>query len=180
MLGENFPYCCGILKHPTAHIFSFAILVSLAAALNYLMVHAPNYFYFSAIVSTIIVLSVKLVALFVHGPELKKLSTRTTSSESRYESSPQLILVLAICFKSGNFTLYSASSLLSSILMIGKSGAQSHLTFGSENLIEKTGRGWRGLLKKPYILKAKKNWQSQLSSPKKWCKKCVNRVIGVY
>ena len=154
------------MEHPTAHLFSFTILVSLAAALNYLMVNAPNYFYFAAIVSSIMVLSVKMVALFVHGPELKKLTTRTTSSESRYESSPQLILVLAICFKSGNFTLYSASSLLSSILMIGKSGAESHLTFGSENLIEKTGRGWRGLLKKTYILKAKKMAESTFQPQK--------------
>ena len=98
------------------------------------------------------VLSVKVMALVVHGPELKKLSTRMTSSESQYESSLQLLLVLVICFKTGEFTSSSISSLLSSVVMIGKSGAESYLTFGSENLLEQTGPGWRGLLKKLKLL----------------------------
>ena len=98
------------------------------------------------------VLSIKVTAMIVHGPELKKLSTRMTSSESQYESSLQLMLVLLICLKTGDFTASSVSSLLSSVVMIGKSGAESHLTFGRENLIEQTGPGWRGLLKKLKLL----------------------------
>ena len=93
------------------------------------------------------VLSIKVTALVVHGPELKKLSTQMTSLESQYESSLQLMLVLVICLKTGEFIWSSASSLLSSVVMIGKSGAESYLTFGSKNLIEQTGPGWRGLLK---------------------------------
>ena len=41
-----------------------------------------------------------------------------------------------------------ASSLASSIVMIGKAGAESYLTFGKENLIEQTGHGRQGLLRK--------------------------------
>ena len=140
------------MKHSTAHLLSFAILVGLATVLAFILMGDPAYFYFTAILSTIMVLSVKVLALFVHGPELKKLSTRMTSSESQYESSLQLFLVLLICFKNGEVSLSSASSLLSSIVMIGKSGAESYLTFGSENLLEETGPGWRGLLKKLKLL----------------------------
>ena len=98
------------------------------------------------------VLGVKSAAMMAHGPQLKKLSTRMTSSESQYESSLQLLLVISISFKTGKLPLSSASSLLSSILMIGKSGAESHLTFGKENLLEQTGRGFKGLLGKIKLL----------------------------
>ena len=118
----------------------------------FLLMNFSAYFYFTAILSTIMVLSIKVIALFAHGPEVKKLSMRMTSSESQYESSLQLMLVLVICLKTGKFTWSSASSLLSSVLMIGKSGAESHLTFGRENLLEQTGPGWRGLLKKLKLL----------------------------
>jgi len=144
---SRYRVCRGI-----AHLLSLAILVGLAVALFFLLVVFPAYFYFTAILSTIMVLSIKVTATVAHGPELKKLSTRMTSSESQYESSLQLILVLAICFKTGQFTASSISSLLSSVVMIGKSGAESYLTFGSENLLEQTGPGWRGLLKKLKLL----------------------------
>ena len=96
------------MKHPTAHLLSFVIVLGLAFALAVLLGFAPVYFYITAILSTIMVLSVKVVAIFVHGKELKKLSTRMTSSESQYESSLQLMLVLVICFKTGKFTWASA------------------------------------------------------------------------
>ena len=98
------------------------------------------------------ILGKKLTTIFVHGPEMKKLSTRMTMSESHSESSLQLMLALAICLKTGKFTWFNINSMLSSVLMIGKSGAESHLTFGRENLLEQTGPGWRGLLKKLRLL----------------------------
>ena len=137
-----------------AQLLSFALLGVMAFAFVMLLAFNPGYFYFVALFSTIMVLSVKVVALFVHGPEMKKLSTRMTSSESQYESSLQLMLVLAICFTSGttSFTFARASSMLSSVVMIGKSGAECYLTFGVENLIEQTEGGWRGLLQKIKLL----------------------------
>jgi len=120
--------------------------------LAFLLINFSAYFYFTAILSTIMVLIVKVIALFAHGPELKKLSAQMTSSESQYESSLQLMLVLVISFTTGEFTLSSVSSLLSSVVMIGKSGAESYLTFGRENLLEQTGPGWRGLLNKIKLL----------------------------
>ena len=120
--------------------------------LVYILVEIPTFFYFTAILSTIMVLSIKVVALAVQGPQLKKLSTRMTSTESQYESSLQLFLVLAIIILTGTITWMRWMSLLSSFLMIGKSGAESYLTFGRANLIEQTGSGWRGLLKKLKLL----------------------------
>ena len=141
------------LKHTTAHLLSLAILCSIAvAAMFFIGSYVPDYWYFTAILATIMILSVKVATIFVQGPEMKKLSMRMTSLESRSESSLQLMLVLVICFKTGKFTWSSANSLLSSVLMIGKSGAESHLTFGRENLLEQTGPGWRGLFKKLKLL----------------------------
>ena len=94
------------------------------------------------------VLGVKLLALFVQGPETKKLSTRLTSAESQYESSLQALMVVAICLKKESLTANSISSLLSSMLVISKSGAESYLTFGGENKLENCGSGWKGLLNK--------------------------------
>ena len=140
------------MKHTTAHLLSFVFLAGMIFALAALLFADTVYFYFTAILSTIMVLTVKVATIFVQGPEMKKLSTRMTSSESQYESSLQLMLVLVICLKTGKFTWSSASSLFSSVLMIGKSGAESHLTFGRANLLEQTGPGWRGLLKKLKLL----------------------------
>ena len=102
--------------------------------------------------STIMILSIKVAALFVHGPEMKKLSTRMTSLESQCESSLQLMLVLAISLSTGRFNWVSLSSFLSSVLMIGKSGAESYLTFGNDNLIELAVGGLQGLLRKLKLL----------------------------
>ena len=136
------------LKHLTAHLLSFSILGGISIGLGFLLQMVPAYFYVTAILSVVMMVSVKLTAMFVHGPEVRRLSTRMTSSESKYESSLQLMVVLAICLNSGKVSKPCASSLASSIVMIGKSGAESYLTFGSENLIEQTGRGKEGLLKK--------------------------------
>ena len=94
-----------------------------------------NFVFGLAIVSAIPLLGVKCVALFAHGPEMKKLVVRTTSSECQFESALQLWLLVWIFQSNGNykdpFWLLSAAS---SILMIGKSGAESSLTFSDEQI----------------------------------------------
>jgi len=64
-----------------------------------------------------------------------------TALESQYESSLQLFLVLLSWFssKSGRASSSSLSAALSSILVIGKSGAESFLTFGHDNRLEMSG-----------------------------------------
>ena len=132
------------------NLLSLAALIALATLL---IIFIPNYFYYSAVLSSIMVIGVKVLALIVHGPEVKKLSTRVTSAESQYESSLQLLLVVTICLKTETLPdATSVSSILSSILVIGKSGAESYLTFGEENMLEKCGQGWKGLVNKLRLL----------------------------
>ena len=137
-------------------VANLLFVAALVTAAVFLVLLVPRYFYYSAVLSTIIVLGVKILALFVHGPEMKKLSTRATSAESQYESSLQVFLVVWIILKNrdqGNeIPGSSISSILSSLLMISKSGAESYLTFGEENKLEICGRGWGGLLSKLKLL----------------------------
>ena len=132
------------------NLLSFTAMISLATLL---LIYVPQYFYYAAVLSTLMILGVKVLALIVHGPEVKKLATRVTSAESQYESSLQLLLVVTICLRHEILPgPTSVSSILSSILVIGKSGAESYLTFGQVNLLEKGGQGWNGLLYKIKLL----------------------------
>ena len=133
-------------------VASFLFLAALFYFLVVLSFGFHRFFYYSAILSTTMVLGVKILAVFVHGPEMKKLSTRTTAAESQYESSLQLLLVFIISMMNRNFTTTRINALVSSILVIGKSGAESYLTFGQDNLLEKCGPGFTGLLKKLKLL----------------------------
>ena len=144
--------CC---KWPARAARGIANLLFLAApnfAVVFLFLCFPSYFFYSAVLSTIMVLGIKVLALFVHGPEMKKLSTRATAAESQGESSLQVLLVALIALRTQKVSASSASSIFSSILMISKSGAESYLTFGEENKMEKCGRGFRGLLNKLKLL----------------------------
>ena len=86
-----------------------------------------------AIACTIPLLGAKFLALFAHGPEMRKLVVRTTSSECQFESALQLWLLAWIFQSTGEYKgLIWLSSGLSSILLIGKSGAESSLTFSEQ------------------------------------------------
>ena len=143
---------CYWLVRAVKGLANYLFLATLLVAGYLCFLGFPPFFYYSAVLSTIMVLGIKTLALFVHGPEMKKLSTRATSAESQYESSLQILLVVRICLKTQNIPLSSASSILSSLLMIGKSGAESYLTFGEENKLEKRGEGWQGLINKLKLL----------------------------
>ena len=93
-------------------------------------------FYYLASVSAATVITVKILALFVHGPEMKKLSLRATLAESSNESAIQLIFVTIISLWARELTKTGLMSMISSIVMIGKSSAESYLTFGSKNELE--------------------------------------------
>ena len=90
-------------------------------------------FFSLALLSAAIVIAVKFLALFVHGPEMKKLSLRATLAESSNESTMQLIFVAIISLWSRETTNAGLMSMISSIVMIGKASAESYLTFDSKN-----------------------------------------------
>ena len=75
----------------------------------------------------------KILALFVHGPEMKKLSLKATLAESSYESAIQLIFVALISLWAKHITLTGGMLMASSLVMIGKSAAEGNLTFGPKN-----------------------------------------------
>ena len=87
----------------------------------------------TAIACTVPLLGTKFVALFAHGPEMKKLVVRTTSSECQFESALQLWLLAWIFQSTGEYKGWRwLSSAITSILLIGKSGAESSLTFSEQ------------------------------------------------
>ena len=101
------------------------------------MITKPGSIFFGlAIVSTVIVISVKLLSVFVHGPEVKKLSLKATLAESSNESAFQLIFVAIISLWAKDVTETGVMSMVSSLMMIGKAAAESHLTFGPRNELE--------------------------------------------
>ena len=86
-----------------------------------------------AIACTIPIIGAKFLALFAHGPEMKKLVVRTTSSECQFESALQLWLLAWIFQSTGEYKGWIwLCSAFSSILLIGKSGAESSLTFSEQ------------------------------------------------
>ena len=98
----------------------------------------PTGFKFLAFPCVFIVLCIKLMALIIHSPEVKKLSLKASMAESSFEASYQLYLVILSSIISGapsTATLVSGSS---SMMMIGKSSAEAYLTFSRENKLEGT------------------------------------------
>ena len=89
-----------------------------------------------AVVSAALVIGVKVLALFVHGPEMKELSLKATLAESSYESAIQLIFVALISLWAKEISNSGFMSMASSLVMIGKSAAEGHLTFGPKNLLD--------------------------------------------
>ena len=73
---------------------------------------------------------------FFHGPEMKKLSLKATLAESSYESAIQIIFVALISLWAKEISHTGLMSMASSLLMIGKSAAEGHLTFGAKNLLK--------------------------------------------
>ena len=91
-----------------------------------------------AILTTIGMLGVKAIAFFVHGQEMRRLAVKVTCMESQHESALQLLLLFWIGIY-GHPSSSSIFAIVSSILVIGKAGAESFLTFGKENKLEETG-----------------------------------------
>eukprot|EP00092_Neocalanus_flemingeri_P002204 GFUD01002344.1.p1 GENE.GFUD01002344.1~~GFUD01002344.1.p1 ORF type:complete len:451 (-),score=84.54 GFUD01002344.1:67-1419(-) len=88
----------------------------------------PLLYYFSILTSTCI-LGVKILAVFLHGPEMAKLAIKTSQIEGEFESSFQALLITAIWLITGKWD----PAMLSSVVMIGKTGAENLLSFGQTN-----------------------------------------------
>ena len=73
-------------------------------------------------------LVVKVVGVLVHTDNVRMINVKATNYEGVYESALHLSLVLYV--KLSDRGELDIPTMLSSLLMIGKSGAESFLTFG--------------------------------------------------
>ena len=78
-------------------------------------------------------LGTKLLAVFVHTPEMKEFSLKTSTAECKHESSLQLLLLLHIWLSGGELYL---GAIISSTLVIGKVGSENILMKGEVNMLE--------------------------------------------
>ena len=114
----------------------FMILGGILAGVSFLMLFSSTSFFYLSIPSSVFVVGVKVLGLFLHSPEMKKLTIRVSAVESQWEASLQLFLVGFVAAKGGHLTLASLCSILSSVAMIGKVGAENFLTFGQESKLD--------------------------------------------
>ena len=148
LAGRLCCHCCkGKLCNNLGNVLSLVLLGGLIYLLLGLSANNPTVSFVSALLSAGFILGVKLLAVFLHGPQMKRLSVRITSVESHFESALQLGLVLSIWLSGGEITMSAIFSATSSVTMIGKAGAESFLTFGGENKLEGLNLGGKlGLL----------------------------------
>ena len=112
------------------------ILGAILAGVSLLMLFSSTSFFYLSIPSTVFIVGVKVLGLFLHSSEMKKLAIRVSAVESQWEASLQLFLVAFVAAKGGQLTRASLWSILSSVAMIGKVGAESFLTFGQESKLD--------------------------------------------
>ena len=93
----------------------------------------PGVFKYSAMIVSACILSIKMVAVFVHLPAVKAVSRSLTEHESTYESSLQLFILLYIWLSTGQMYLLT---IISSVLVISKDAAENYLTSEPENMLQ--------------------------------------------
>ena len=86
-----------------------------------------------AILSSILFLGAKSVAVFVHSPELARFSLHLSQVENATKGPLQLLLILHTWLSGGLFHL---DTLVSTLLDIGKVGAENFLTTGPKDLLQ--------------------------------------------
>ena len=111
-------------------IVNFSCALSLSSTMIYASWTYPLLFRNPAILIGIMVVITKGLAIFVHTPGMKKLSSRITMCEFNTESPLQLLLLLHLWVSKG--TLYRAP-IFSSLLLIGKVNAEIYLSDQPEN-----------------------------------------------
>ena len=118
-------------------LLSFLYLVTICllciatdSALLFAFVNHPTIFKYPALAISFFTLSVKVLALFVHTPEVTKFSLKISSAESSYEAPAQLLFLLHTWLSGGQVYI---STMVSSVLVIAKVGAENILTKGEED-----------------------------------------------
>ena len=107
--------------------FSFGLWARVLLAGHLLLFRAP------AILFSSMFLAVKVLAVFVHTPEMAQFSQDMSLAENATEGRLQILLVLHNWLNGG---LFHWDTLLSTLLDCGKVGAENFLTAGPKNLLK--------------------------------------------
>ena len=89
----------------------------------------PLALFYPAVFVTCAIVLTKTVAVFVHSPRMKRLSLKMSECECFFESSLQLTLLTHIWLSGGKVYM---STIFSSMLVIGKVGAENLLNDGDQ------------------------------------------------
>ena len=114
-------------------LFVCLISVSITSAMAFAFFNQPTIFKYPALLCSLFTLGVKILAVFLHTPEMIEFSLNASTAESSYESSAQLLFLLHIWLSGGH--LYF-TAMISSTLVIGKVGAENILMKGQENKLK--------------------------------------------
>ena len=95
----------------------------------------PWVFFYPAVCLCLILLGGKILAVFIHTPEMKQFSTHLSHVECSFEASCQLLLILAIWLSGGQMHI---ASMASSVVVIGKVSAENYLMAEPKNLLAGT------------------------------------------
>ena len=87
-----------------------------------------------AFLSATLIVGVKCLGVFCHGPKTKRLVFRATKDETIFEAATQLGLLMRIFMSSGISSSASFLSAVSSVVVIGKVGVQNFLNRHGEKL----------------------------------------------
>ena len=107
----------------------FLMGTAIFVGLGVLLWHWPLAFRYPAIFITVSIVATKTVAVFLHNPRMKSLSRNMSESEAFFESALQLTLLLHIWLSGGKV---NKSTIFSSVLVIGKVGAENLLNDGEQ------------------------------------------------
>ena len=108
------------------------VIISVATWVTCFLVN-PLLFKYPAQVTGLFMVSTKVLAVFVHLPEIKQFSMKMTFLETNLESTSQLNLLLNVWLQGGSLYL---SPILSSILVIGKNNTEIYLADNPENKLK--------------------------------------------
>ena len=107
----------------------FVMGATIMVGLGVLLWYWPLAFHCPAVIITISIVATKTVAVFLHSPRIKSLSRKMSESEAFFESALQLTLLLHIWLSGGKV---AKSMIFSSVLVIGKVGAENFLNDGEQ------------------------------------------------
>ena len=113
------------LKVKIPVLFLYIVIIGLLLLVLFLsIIHHPTILFYPAVLIAVCLLSMKVAAVVIHTPQVKRLSTMASGSEANFEASYQLLLVAFTWLAGGGRHLLPMTT---SLLVIGKTRAERHL-----------------------------------------------------